>query len=92
MERHRLQVVYSGHVQGVGFRYSVKVLVRGFEVTGTIRNLLDGRVELQAEGVKDELKAFQQAIRDSEVGGLITREQVSWSEATNEFRGFAIVG
>jgi len=92
MERHRLQVVYSGHVQGVGFRYSVKVLVRGFEVTGTIRNLLDGRVELQAEGVKDELKAFQQAIRDSEVGGLITREQVSWSEATNEFRGFAIIG
>jgi acylphosphatase len=79
-------------VQGVGFRYSVKVLVRGFEVTGTIRNLLDGRVELQAEGVKDELKAFQQAIRDSEVGGLITREQVSWSEATNEFRGFAIIG
>ena len=92
MERHRLQVVYSGHVQGVGFRYSVKALVRGFEVTGTIRNLLDGRVELQAEGVKDELKAFQQAVRDSEVGGLITREQVSWSGATNEFRGFAIIG
>jgi acylphosphatase len=92
MERHRLQVLYSGHVQGVGFRYSVKSLAPGFEVTGTIRNLLDGRVELLAEGLKDELKAFQQAIRDSAVGGLITREQVVWSEARNEFRGFTIVG
>jgi acylphosphatase len=92
MERHRLRVLYSGHVQGVGFRYSVKSLAPGFEITGTIRNLPDGRVELVAEGMKEELKAFQQAIRDSGLGGLITQEQESWSEASNEFRGFAIVG
>lgn len=92
MERERLQVLYSGHVQGVGFRYTVKSLVPGFEVTGTVRNLPDGRVELVAEGAKDELRAFQQAIRDSGVGGLITHEQTSWSEARNQFRGFTIVG
>ncbi len=92
MERHRLQVVYSGHVQGVGFRYTVKSLVSGFEVTGTIRNLVDGRVEMVAEGEKAELKAFQQAIRDSGLGRLITHEHVNWSEARNEFRGFAIIG
>jgi acylphosphatase len=92
MERHRLQVLYSGHVQGVGFRYTVKTLVTGFEVTGTIRNLPDGTVELVAEGAKEELRAFQQAIRDAGLGGSITHEETSWSEARNEFRGFTIIG
>jgi acylphosphatase len=92
MERKRLLVLYSGRVQGVGFRYTVKSLVPGFEVTGTIRNLSDGRVELLAEGAADELKAFRQAILDSGLGRLIAREEASWSEARNEFRGFTIVG
>jgi acylphosphatase len=92
MERHRLMVLYSGHVQGVGFRYSVKSLTAGYEVTGAVRNLPDGRVELVVEGVKSELRAFQQAIRDSGVGRLITDEETSWSEARNEFRGFTIAG
>jgi acylphosphatase len=92
MERQRLQVWYSGHVQGVGFRYTVKNLALGFEVTGTIRNLRDGRVELLAEGTKDELKAFQQAIRDSGLGPLITHEEVTWGEPGSQFRGFAIAG
>src|SRR5947207_2087839 len=72
--KRRLHVLYSGRVQGVGFRYTVKAVVPGFEVTGAIRNLPDGRVELVAEGLKEELEAFQQAIRDSGLGGLIARE------------------
>jgi acylphosphatase len=92
MERHRLQVFYSGQVQGVGFRYTVKSVAPGFEITGTIRNLVDGRVELVAEGTRSELRAFQQAIRDSGLGPLIADEQTNWSDARNEFRGFSIVG
>jgi acylphosphatase len=92
MERKRIQVVYHGHVQGVGFRYTVKSLATGFEVTGTIRNQPDGRVELVAEGTREELTAFLQSVRDSGLGPLIRDEQISWSDATNEFRGFAIVG
>lgn len=92
MERQRLQIVYSGNVQGVGFRYTVKSLAPGFELTGTVRNLSDGRVELVVEGEKSELKAFQQAIRDSGLGPLISDEDVNLGEARNEFRGFTIVG
>jgi acylphosphatase len=92
MERSRLHIFYTGHVQGVGFRYTVKALVPGFEVTGTIANLPDGRVELVAEGAREELRAFQQAIRDSGLGRLITDEQASWSVARDEFRGFTISG
>jgi acylphosphatase len=86
-----MQVFYSGHVQGVGFRYSVKTVAYGFEVSGTVRNLVDGRVELMAEGSKEELEAFRQAIRQSGLENLIKEETVAWGEAQNEFRGFEIV-
>ena len=92
MKRSRLQIYYSGRVQGVGFRYTVKGLVPGFEVRGIIRNLADERVELIVEGSKDELGAFRQAIRESGLGAFISQEEIAWGEATNEFRGFEIVG
>ena len=85
-----MQVLYSGRVQGVGFRYAVRRVASGFEVTGAVRNLPDGRVELVAEGNKDELDAFRQAIRQSGLEHFIQAEDVSWSEAKNEFRGFEI--
>jgi acylphosphatase len=91
VNRKRMQVLYSGYVQGVGFRYTVKSVAAGFEVTGTVRNLPGGAVELVAEGAKDELEAFRQAIRDSGLDHFIRQETVSWQEATGQFRGFEIV-
>ena len=46
----RLQVLFSGRVQGIGFRYTVKQTALGYEVTGWVKNLADGRVELLVEG------------------------------------------
>ena len=86
-----MRILYSGSVQGVGFRYTVKTVATGFEVSGTVRNLSDGRVELVAQGVKAELEAFRQAIRESGLGHFIDREDLNWSEAGNGFRGFEIV-
>lgn len=80
MSRCRLQIFYTGRVQGVGFRYTVKALASGFEAVGTVRNLADGRVELVAEGTRDELSAFQQAIRESELGHFIQGESVEWEK------------
>ncbi len=91
MGRQRLHLFYSGHVQGVGFRYTARMLAHGFELTGVVRNLTDGRVELVAEGERAELEAFREAIRDSELGSYIRQEDVRWGEAKNEFRGFEIV-
>ncbi|MEO8426974.1 MAG: acylphosphatase [Verrucomicrobiota bacterium] len=91
MSRFRVHVFYAGRVQGVGFRYTVKSLVTGFEVTGTIRNLSDGRVELIAEGAKEELEAFQQGIQESGLGSLIDDEHACWSEARGDFCGFEII-
>lgn len=86
-----MHIFYSGRVQGVGFRYTVRTVAAGFEVTGTVRNLADGRVELVAEGTKAELEAFRAAIPDAGLAANIRQEDVEWSDARNEFRGFEIV-
>lgn len=86
-----MRVLYSGHVQGVGFRYTAKTVATGFEVTGVVRNLPDGRVELLAEGSKNELEAFRRAIQDEGLSGLVKNEDVTWSEAQGGFHGFEIV-
>ena len=91
MSRSRLQVFYSGRVQGVGFRYTVKQVAAGYAITGTVRNLADGRVELVAEGVRDELEAFRQGIRDAGLDGLIRQEDAQWAEPRSDLRGFEIV-
>jgi acylphosphatase len=86
----RLSIFYSGRVQGVGFRYAVKTVAAGFEVAGHVRNLPDGRVELIAEGTREELGAFCAAIRAEGLAGFIGGEEVSWGETKNEFCGFEI--
>ena len=91
MNRRRMQVFYSGRVQGVGFRYQSRRMASGFEVTGVIRNLPDGRVEMIAEGTEEELKAFRESIRECGLGPMIRDEQELWSDPRNEFRGFEIV-
>jgi acylphosphatase len=84
------KVLYEGRVQGVGFRYSVKRIATGFEVTGSVINLDDGRVELRANGEESEVDAFIKAIRESELGSLIKAEHASESPADSAARGFNI--
>ena len=91
MAREQVHVFYSGRVQGVGFRATVKRVAHGYEVTGTIRNLFDGRVEMVAEGERGELEQFCIGIRESGLARFIRREETSWAPAKNEFRGFEIV-
>jgi acylphosphatase len=86
-----MRVLFSGHVQGVGFRYIAKTVATGFEVSGTVRNLPDSRVELIAEGPREELEAFRAAVRNAGLSSFVHDENVNWSEAQNEFRGFEIV-
>lgn len=57
-EFRRFRVVYSGRVQGVGFRWQVKNLSGDFEVAGFVRNLSDGTVELLVEGKEQETRGM----------------------------------
>jgi acylphosphatase len=85
------QVFYEGRVQGVGFRFTVKSLARGFEVVGWIRNLPDGRVELQASGDPAELDAFLDAIQESELQSHIRKSESHPLPPLSGVRGFEIL-
>jgi acylphosphatase len=84
------QVFYEGRVQGVGFRYTVKQIAMGFDVTGWVKNLDDGRVELQVGGEEEEVQAFLKAIRESELTSLIRAGQEHEIAAAAGVKGFEI--
>ena len=89
MKEQRYVVYYRGRVQGVGFRYTVCRLVEGFEVKGFVRNLADGRVQVVAEGYKEELDNFLKAI-EREMGSYIRGSQIDGQQASGEFTDFSL--
>jgi acylphosphatase len=85
----RREVHYSGRVQGVGFRYSARTIAHLHEVTGYVKNLPDGRVELVVEGRPEEIAAVLRAIR-TEMGRHIHDVHESALPATGQFASFDV--
>ncbi len=86
-----INALYEGKVQGVGFRASILSLAKGYEVTGWVRNLADGRVEVFAFGETSEVEDFLLAIRESHLAGHIENESVIPSTPDTRVRGFRII-
>ena len=84
------QVFYEGRVQGVGFRYTCKRIAQGYDVCGWVRNLSDGRVELQCSGEDAEVDGFLTAIGESELKAHIKNVTVHPIAALIGARGFEI--
>lgn len=85
----RRRVFYSGRVQGVGFRFTAQRIAGGFAVTGWVRNLADGRVELLAEGERPELDAFLARLREVMADNIDFVEPFN-EPATGQFHDFRI--
>ncbi|MBX3735416.1 MAG: acylphosphatase [Candidatus Didemnitutus sp.] len=88
-EVHHESVFFSGHVQGVGFRYQTLQVAKGFEVSGFVRNLPDGRVQLEAEGEKAEVAAFVGAVQEH-LAGYIRKTERTAGRRVAQFSGFTI--
>ena len=86
----RVRVFFSGTVQGVGFRYAVTTVARNFDITGWVRNLSDGRVEVLAEGLEEVLKSFVQEV-EYKMSGYVSQKRITWESASGEFVRFAIL-
>jgi acylphosphatase len=84
-------VHYTGRVQGVGFRATAEHIATRYPVTGYVRNLSDGRVELWAEGDLFEVEAFLAAVR-ARFARHITAESADWRTATGRYTSFEITG
>ena len=86
---HHETVFFSGHVQGVGFRYSVLQVAKEFDVTGFVSNLADGRVQLEAEGAPADVAAFLDAVEEK-MHGYIRKVERSGRPRAAQFNGFTI--
>jgi len=76
-------------VQGVGFRFTVEEIAINLGLTGWVKNLMDGRVELEAEGEEDALSKSLEAI-NKRMGLYIKGAEMEWLTPTGKFDSFTI--
>ena len=85
----RRQVHFTGHVQGVGFRYTVCCLARELGASGYVQNLPDGRVRMVVEGNVADLDRLIAAV-EARMADYITAVQTDTLDATGQFNEFSI--
>jgi acylphosphatase len=88
-EVHHEEVLFSGHVQGVGFRYSTLQVAKEFEVSGYVRNMLDGRVQVEVEGAVADVAAFLTTVQER-LHGHIRKMERKAAKRVAQFQGFEI--
>jgi acylphosphatase len=88
--KSRLHVLLDGRVQGVFFRGQTEGWAVGLGLTGWIRNLSDGRVEVVAEGRREDLEALLGLLRRGPSFARIDAADVRWLDPTGEFDSFRI--
>lgn len=84
------KVIYTGTVQGVGFRYSVQQLIAGYDVQGYVRNLPDRTVELFLQGEEAEILGMLEAVTQSHLNGFIKKSEVTHVTHDTTLTGFKI--
>jgi len=85
-----IHAFYSGYVQGVGFRYTVRRIALGMDISGWVRNLPDGKVEALCEGEEQSLKDFIDRVSGEFPSSRVENTQISRGDATGKFNGFEI--
>lgn len=85
----RCTAVFSGRVQGVGFRWTTCRCAKPLAVTGWVRNEPDGTVMLVAEGEREEINLLIKSLME-QLGDKIVSDSFLWGDATGEFSTFAI--
>jgi len=89
-QRARVHAFFGGMVQGVNFRYWTTTYARQIGLRGYVKNLLDGRVELVAEGQRDLLEELLSQIKRGRLGRYIADVQTEWGDYTGQFEDFDI--
>lgn len=89
MARVTEQIVFSGRVQGVGFRWTTERRASDLPLAGFVRNLTDGRVEVVATGEPLVISRLVERLKESFGDGITSIERSSRAEL-EEFSGFTI--
>ncbi len=86
----RAHLFVTGRVQGVWYRVSTREQACSLGLTGWVRNLRDGRVEILAEGSREDLDALVRWAHEGPAAAQVADVAVSWAEASAEFGDFEV--
>lgn len=86
----RLHACISGRVQGVAFRFFAQHEARVLGLTGWVRNLYDGRVEVVAEGERERLEQFLAELKKGPRLARVEKVEITWEEFRDEFLEFSV--
>ncbi|MBI4435951.1 MAG: acylphosphatase [Candidatus Omnitrophica bacterium] len=89
-QHKRIRVFYTGRVQGVGFRFTTEQIALSLGITGWVKNLPDGKVEVVAEGEEARLVSFLEKIKNGPMKPYLRGVEVEWGEVKGEFKEFGI--
>ena len=90
MDQIAKHIIFTGRVQGVGFRYTTYRIARGYDVTGFVRNLSDGTVEMLAQGPADEVDRCIREVQDS-FAGYIRDARIEQIPCNPRYSDFGII-
>ena len=85
----QLHLFFNGHVQGVGFRFTAEGIANNLNITGWVKNLADGRVEIMAKGEEDALKNYLEQIKRS-FRNYIDDIDIQWQSVSGAFNDFRV--
>jgi acylphosphatase len=86
----RAQILVSGRVQGVGYRAFAAGAAPRHGLVGGVRNLDDGRVELDVEGARAAIEALVHELKTGPPAARVTKIETEWKESTGRFSHFSI--
>lgn len=89
-EKSYVRILVFGRVQGVFFRRNVKSKAKKLRILGTAKNLSDGRVEIVAEGEKENIKKLVEWIKNSPPPAMVEKIDIKYGEYKGEFYDFVI--
>jgi len=82
------RIFVSGFVQGVGFRGFARANARKLGLTGWVQNLMDGRVEVLAQGPKERIEELIKICEKGPIISEIKSVTVNWEEEDQHFESF----
>ncbi len=85
----RCKIIFRGHVQGVGFRFTATGVANNYNIAGYVTNRKDGTVLMEVEGLKKVVSSMIQSVLGA-MRGYVTGHEETWKPATGEFRDFGV--
>ena len=90
MEQTRAEIIVSGLVQGVGFRYFVITTAEELGIKGFTKNLMNGDVEVIAEGERSKIDALVSKLKIGPMHAQVKEANIRWKEYKGEFSRFEV--